>query len=161
MFFRVSHRTGAHGEEVWRNWLPGGCVGDQEVKGQPQAFSANDYFNKMLGGWGGYAPKVPSGLKLGTLWFPYCQTRYTSEPSVMVYHWLPTYSWPVFPLINKKKNNNNSAIRCSSVTKLLLQEAVLCLDQFPFASLCDQSRNAAREWTATPFLLPWLLDDLL
>lgn len=49
------------------------------------ACSENDFINKMLGG-GGYAPKVPFGLKLGTLWFPYCQTRYTSEPSVMVYH---------------------------------------------------------------------------
>lgn len=55
---------------------------------------------KCWGARGGYAPKVPSGLKLGTLWFPYCQTRYTSEPSVMVYHWLPTHSRPVFPLIN-------------------------------------------------------------
>lgn len=37
--FRVFDWAGAHGEEVWWNWLPGGRVGDQEVKGQSGDFS--------------------------------------------------------------------------------------------------------------------------
>lgn len=34
LFSRVSHRAGANGEEIWRDWLLGGRAGNQKVKGQ-------------------------------------------------------------------------------------------------------------------------------
>lgn len=37
--FRVFDWAGAHGEEVWWNWLLRGRAGDQEVKGQSWGFS--------------------------------------------------------------------------------------------------------------------------